>query len=42
VKVLDGAQPAATPFGRPGALEWDVNHSTLGALGVTVPAAAMG
>ncbi|MDT3443854.1 MULTISPECIES: ABC transporter substrate-binding protein [unclassified Pseudofrankia] len=42
VKVLDGAQPAATPFGRPGALEWDVNHSTLGALGVTMPSAAMG
>jgi putative ABC transport system substrate-binding protein len=42
VKVLDGAQPAVTPFGRPGALEWDVNRSTLGALGVTVPSAAMG
>lgn len=42
VKVLDGAQPAVTPFGRPGALEWDVNHSTLGVLGVTMPSAAMG
>jgi putative ABC transport system substrate-binding protein len=42
VKVLQGAQPADTPFGRPGALEWGVNHATLSALGVTVPAAAMG
>jgi putative ABC transport system substrate-binding protein len=42
VKILGGAQPAATPFGRPGALEWGVNHSTLGALKVTLPSAAMG
>jgi putative ABC transport system substrate-binding protein len=40
VKVVDGAKPAATPFGRPGALEWGVNRSTLGALGVTLPPAA--
>ena len=41
-KVIAGATPADTPFGRPGALEWGVNHATLSALGVTMPAAAMG
>ncbi|MDT3444645.1 ABC transporter substrate-binding protein [Pseudofrankia sp. BMG5.37] len=40
--VLDGAKPADTPFGRPGALEWGVNRSTLGTLGVALPPAAMG
>jgi putative ABC transport system substrate-binding protein len=40
--VVGGAKPADTPFGRPGALEWGVNKSTLSTLGVTLPAAATG
>jgi putative ABC transport system substrate-binding protein len=39
-KVVDGAKPADTPFGRPGALEWGVNHTTLTALGVSLPPTA--
>ncbi|MBL7499018.1 ABC transporter substrate-binding protein [Frankia nepalensis] len=41
-KIIEGAIPADTPFGRPGALEWGVNRDTLSALGVTLPAAATG
>lgn len=39
-KIVDGANPAVTPFGRPGALQWDVNQTTLDQLGVTLPVGA--
>lgn len=41
-KVLRGADPATTPFGLPGELEWDVNEDTLAHLGITLPPAASG
>ncbi|SNQ45498.1 conserved exported hypothetical protein [Frankia canadensis] len=39
-KVVAGAKPETTPFGRPGRLIWEVNPETLTALHLTLPATA--
>jgi putative ABC transport system substrate-binding protein len=39
-QVLAGKKPATIPFGRPGDLQWDVNHATVSQVRVTLPASA--
>ena len=36
-RIAEGADPATTPYVRPGGVEWAVNPDTLEALGLTVP-----
>lgn len=36
-RIADGADPATTPYVRPGGVEWAINPGTRDALGLTVP-----